>query len=99
MRRRLLEIEQRLVDPGGKLGVGLEQSTDGVDIPAFDGRYELLGRRFGERVDLVLELGPAREPVAAGDDELRVAQGEAVGSRGLGCSAETRATASRSPRQ
>ena len=74
--------------------MGREPIAHTVDIAGFDGGDEELDRRFGETVDLVLELRPARKAVATRDDELGIAQRKRVGRGGFGCSAVTRAMAS-----
>jgi len=81
--RHLLEVEQRLIDPRGNVGMGREQIAHTIDITGFDGGDEELHRRFGETVDLVLELRPAGKAVATRDDKLCIAQRKSVGRRRL----------------
>ena len=81
--RGLLEVEQRLVDTRDKLGMRAEQRAHAIDIAGPDRVAEKLHRRLGQRIDLVLELRPAFEAVAACDDQLGIGERERVGRRRL----------------
>ncbi len=73
MHGRAFEAEHRRVDLGDKIGVGLQQLPHVIDIARFDRCLEQLGWRFGQRLDLSLQLRPAGKAVSARDDELGIA--------------------------
>ena len=80
----LSEVEQGRVDLGLEARMPGEQIAHGVRIAGADSVDEQVDRCLGQRVDLVLELGPARETVGAGDDQLGIAQLEPIPSRRFG---------------
>lgn len=60
-----------------QLGAGLQHPASFGDVAGTDG----IGQADdGDPIDVGLEPGPAFEPIAAGNDQLRVMQGESGGT-------------------
>jgi hypothetical protein len=78
-----LEGEHRRVDHRDELGVRLQQLPHVIDIARFDGSPEQVGRRFGQRFDLSLQMRPAGEAIFSRDHELRIAQDKILWRRRL----------------
>ena len=77
-RRPSAERPSRSIHGGAHFGVSLEQRADLFRIARAESADELLQRRLRERINFPPHRGPALEPIAAGDDELGVGEGERV---------------------
>ncbi len=82
--RPTTEIAGRFVHRLSDLGVFLQEIARPRDVSAADRRKERLLRRSRQRFNFPLQIRPALEAVAAGDDQLRVGQFERVGIRRFG---------------
>ena len=73
-----VEVTDGLVHRGPDVRVLVQQVADFSHVAGIQRVEKLLHRRFHQRFDLALHRRPVREPVPAGDDELRVRERQRV---------------------